>query len=223
MDGLTDAVPTNREDAVIEQLSHGSDADPTFFDLFGDVFGDELSKENSNTKPEEITPLCAIYDWRDNESFKLASLKGGTFPMEKKFYAVIGNPPYQADKADNDRKPAIYNDFMDAAYEISDIVELVTPGRFLFDAGQTPKSWNEKMLADTHLKVLHYEQDSASVFPDTDIKGGIVITLRNVNASYGPIGTFTRNTVLNAILKKINEREGGGTSTRFDFRFTTLL
>lgn len=32
------------------------------------------------------------------------------------------------------------------------------------------------MLADEHLKVVHYEQDSSKIFPNTDIKGGIVVT-----------------------------------------------
>ena len=47
---------------------------------------------------------------------------------------------------------------MDATYPLADKVELITPARFLFDAGQTPKAWNDKMLNDSHLKVLHLKQ-----------------------------------------------------------------
>ena len=64
----------------------------------------------------------------------------------------IGNPPYQGENDKNGRQPPVYHEFMDAAYKISTIVELITPARFLFDAGQTPKAWNEKMLKDSHLK-----------------------------------------------------------------------
>ena len=44
---------------------------------------------------------------------------------------------------ENFAKP-VYNQFMDAAFEVSDKVELIHPARFLFNAGSTPKAWNEK-------------------------------------------------------------------------------
>ncbi len=90
---------------------------------------------------------------------------------KKLFDYVIGNPPYQEDTKDTSDKP-VYNLFMDGAFEVSDKVEMITPARFLFNAGKTPKSWNRKMLSDEHFKVLHYEQNSSEVFPSTDIKGG---------------------------------------------------
>ncbi len=61
---------------------------------------------------------------------------------------------------------------MDASYEVGEKVELVTPARFLFDAGSTPKAWNRKMLNDPHLKVAMYESDASKLFANTDIKGG---------------------------------------------------
>ena len=128
----------------------------------------------------------------------------------RKFYAVVGNPPYQGENNSNGRKPPIYNDFMDAAYQVGQIVELVTPGRFLFNAGQTPTRWNEKMLADKHLKVLAYESDASKVFAGTDIKGGIAITLRDEGRDYGALGVFTVYHELNSIIKKVNQIEGDG-------------
>ena len=65
---------------------------------------------------------------------------------------------------------------MDAVYELSDKVLLITPARFLFNAGYTPKDWNRKMLNDEHLKVVSYMPNSADVFTGVDIKGGVVIT-----------------------------------------------
>ncbi len=121
-----------------------------------------------------------------------------------KFDFCIGNPPYQEDtKNEGDRPNPVYNDFMDAAYEVADIVELITPARFLFTAGQTPKSWNQKMLNDEHLKVIKYESDATKVFPTTDIKGGVAITIRNSMKEYGAIGTFTVYDTLNDIVKKV--------------------
>lgn len=120
-----------------------------------------------------------------------------------KFDFAIGNPPYQEDSPNNNRQSPVYNVFMEEAYKIADTVEMITPARFLFDAGQTPKAWNQKMLSDKHLKVLMYESDGSKVFSNTDIKGGVAVTLRNVNRDYGEIGVFTDYPELNAILKKI--------------------
>lgn len=77
---------------------------------------------------------------------------------KKLFDYVIGNPPYNEDfenSGDNGNfaKP-VYNYFMDATYEVAEKVELIHPARFLFNAGNTPKVWNEKMLNDEHFKVM---------------------------------------------------------------------
>ena len=73
------------------------------------------------------------------------------------------------------------------------VVELIHPARFLFNAGSTPAEWNKKMLRDEHLKVLFYEPISANVFPDTDIKGGIAITYRNEDKSFGAVLSLNLN------------------------------
>ena len=107
-----------------------------------------------------------------------------------KFDIAVFNPPYQESKEETSDAP-VYNIFMDAAYEIADKVEVITPARFLFNAGKTPKSWNEKMLNDEHFKVLSYEQDSSKVFPGTSITGGIAITYRDKKISFGGIEVFS--------------------------------
>ncbi|MBR3083810.1 MAG: Eco57I restriction-modification methylase domain-containing protein [Oscillospiraceae bacterium] len=96
----------------------------------------------------------------------------------------------------------IYNFFMDQAYSIADVVELITPARFLFNAGQTPKAWNQKMLDDPHIEVLFYEQDGSKVFANTDIKGGVAITLRDAKKQNGPIRAFVPYLELKSILAK---------------------
>lgn len=118
---------------------------------------------------------------------------------------AIGNPPYQ-DETLGDNKgfaPPVYNKFLDAAYEIADKVEMIHPARFLFNAGSTPKAWNEKMLNDEHYKVLFYESDGKKVFANTDIKGGVAITYRDKKQRFEPIQVFTQYEELNNILKKV--------------------
>lgn len=125
-----------------------------------------------------------------------------------KFDFCISNPPYQ-EKTDSDstRMPPVYNFFMDAAYSIADKVEMITPARFLFNAGYTPKEWNKKMLSDPHFKVLEYQQDSSKVFKNTDIKGGVAITYRDSQKEYGAIKIFTIYKELNSILQKVTSTE----------------
>lgn len=130
-----------------------------------------------------------------------------------KFDVVIGNPPYQEEATgEGTQTPPIYHRFMEEAYKIATRVSFITPARFLYDAGATPKAWNRKMLEDKHLKVEYYEQDSSRVFPNTSIIGGVAVTYRDADADFGAIGTFTAFPELNSILSKVaqkNERSFG--------------
>lgn len=129
-----------------------------------------------------------------------------------RFNAVVGNPPYQEEGL-NTRKAPLYHLFYDAASRLSNYVTLITPARFLFDAGQTPKKWNEKMLNDNHFKVVKYFEDSKDVFNSVDIKGGVVIGVRCRNEDFGSIKIFTQYSELNSILKKVNTRFENSIST----------
>ena len=119
-----------------------------------------------------------------------------------RFDFVVGNPPFN-ELTEGTSDKTLYDKFMDEAYKVSSKVLLITPGRFLFNAGKTPKAWNEKMLADRHLKVLEYYPKSDTVFTDTDITGGVVITFHNLTQDYGAIGVFTNYAELNSIYKKV--------------------
>ena len=73
-----------------------------------------------------------------------------------KFDVVVGNPPYQDNIENRGEQPAIYNFFYDLAEKIGDKYCLISPARFLFNVGSTPKSWNEKMLSDKHIEVVYF-------------------------------------------------------------------
>jgi hypothetical protein len=121
-----------------------------------------------------------------------------------KFDFCIGNPPYQESyQGDSTGANSVYDKFMDAAYSIADKTELIHPARFLFNAGSTSKSWNEKMLQDEHFKIMHYEEDASVVFPNTEIKGGVAISYRDSTKKFGAIGIFTPFEELNSILHKV--------------------
>ena len=209
MNGFTDAVPTNKMGAEVASTlgtfeePEPEPMQPSLFDIFDDVFPNGTTEETKEEEPKETVPLCVIYDWQNGEPFEFATLKGKAAAMGKKFYAVIGNPPYQEQTdSESTRMPPIYHEFMEQSYRVSDKVELITPARFLFNAGYTPKAWNRKMLDDPHLKVLDYKQKSDEVFPNTDIKGGVVVTLRDADTDFGAISIFTAYNELNSIVKK---------------------
>ena len=208
MNGLTCAVPTNKMDAIAQSTLFGYDEpapeplQPSLFDLLDESSFDKSTQEEKEEESDETVPFCIIYDWQDNEPFEFQVMKGKARPMNKKFYAVIGNPPYQEEVEGTSDRP-IFNYFMDAAYEVGEKVELITPARFLFNAGKTPKAWNKRMLNDPHLTVLDYEQSSSTVFANTDIKGGVAVTLYDVAREDGPIGVFSSFSELRSIQKKV--------------------
>ena len=185
MDGLRLSVPGGKPQPEAEQLD--------LFSMFGAA------------EPQPPTVSCKVKNWRKGShgtAQNFETIQEGSTSM--KFDYVIGNPPYQEETdSDSTRMPPVYNLFMDESYKVAHKVELITPARFLFNAGYTPKSWNEKILNDEHFKVLMYEVDSAKFFPNIDIKGGVAITYRDARQVFGAIGTFTKYPELNAILKKV--------------------
>ena len=93
---------------------------------------------------------------------------------------------------------------MDVAANLSKISTLITPARYLFNAGKTPTDWNKKILNDPHFNVVRYVSNSSTIFPNVDIKGGVAIYLRNENTNNGPIIAFTAYKELNGILSKVS-------------------
>ncbi len=186
MDGLSGTIPYCKAEEEFHQ-----------FNLFEWIANEEY-QEKVNEQPH-----CRIYDWRRGNSLEYTNVNTGGRNM--KFDFVIGNPPYQQESTNNGRKPPIYNLFMDEAYKVANVIELITPARFLFNAGQTPKMWNQKMLDDKHFKVLSYEADASKIFANTEIKGGVVITIYDKNQNYGAIKVFTVHEKLNDIIHKVLE------------------
>ncbi len=192
MDGLTDTVPIGTPEEQYTQMSL-------------------LDSE------EPVTPVvCRIQDWRDKRPKVFKKINGkNERGVTMKFDYVIGNPPYQEEQVSTDIEssqknfaPSIYNFFMDSAFDIAEKVELIHPARFLFNAGNTPKTWNEKMLNDEHFKVLSYEQDSNIIFPtlSSPLKGGVAITYRDSTKSFGAIKAFTQYPEVNSVLHKVLSR-----------------
>ena len=165
------------------------------------IFGFDIDKKISrkNFIQYNLTPQAkeGVAKQKLQEIFKLNE--------NMKFDAVVGNPPYQDEDETNNRKTPIYPYFYESAYSIGDKAILISPARFLFDAGLTSKQWNKKMLNDKHLKVLYYEDDASKVFPNTDIKGGVAVIYRDINCNYGAIGQFIKSEEIRKLFERISK------------------
>ncbi len=185
----------------------------SYSSLFGDddisKSGVQLSLFDQLSTHEEVADsqqkCFALIDielvWKEEKD--MSEKKSGKF----KFDVVIGNPPYQEESTgEGTQAPPIYHKFMDEAYKIANRVSFITPARFLYNAGATPKAWNQKMLEDEHLKVEYFEKDSSKVFSNTEIKGGVAVTYRDSKVDFGAIGIFTAYPELNSILDKVKKK-----------------
>ena len=124
--------------------------------------------------------------------------------LEMRFDVVVGNPPYQDENVgDNNQAAPIYNLFYDLAKQVSSKYALISPARFLANQGATPKEWNRKMLNDKHLSIEYFNMKSGEVFPNTDIKGGVVVIYRDAEREFGSIDTFIPFEELRSIYHKV--------------------
>lgn len=190
MDGLKYVIPYSCKPTKNGQIS--------LFDV-AEEFPCPGCESGDCSKHTGIYPV--VKNWRTKVNYRFYDLLGGN---KMKFDFVIGNPPYNEDTQGTSDKP-VYNYFMDGAYGVSDKVLLITPARFLFNAGKTPRAWNERMLADAHIRVEYYEQDGCKIFPNTDIKGGVAITYRDVSKDFGAIGNFVPDSAMFGITGKVRK------------------
>lgn len=121
-----------------------------------------------------------------------------------KFDIVVGNPPFQDENVgSNNQATPIYNYFYDLAETVASKYSLISPARFLANQGATPKAWNKKMLTDEHLNIEYFNAKSSEVFPNTVIKGGVVVIYRDENKKFGAIETFIPFEELRSIFDKV--------------------
>jgi superfamily II DNA or RNA helicase len=191
--GLVEQIPdeTQRIKHILENQIYGFAPSEIIYNIAKNyVYGGFADIDNSHLVCCDLT--------------ELAKNKGD---LEMKFDVVVGNPPYQEESIGaNNSDSSIYCHFYDLAERTASAYTLISPARFLFNAGKTSAEWNKKMLNDEHIKVVFYEQKSVNVFPNTDIKGGVAVLHRDKSKKFGKIGTFTVFDELNSIAVKVSNR-----------------
>lgn len=207
--GLKDQIPNQKEriEWILENQVYACAPSNIIYNIAKNfILGEAENVSNIN-----IIELDTLALARETTLFKNIYKEFGDVKM--KFDVIIGNPPYQEENTERNRDDAIYHLFLDEAYKIAEKVLMITPARFLFNIGSTPRSWNEKMLNDKHLTVEMYERQSEKIFPNTSIIGGIAVTYHDTSKIIGPIGTFTPYNELSSILskvKKVNQEKNFG-------------
>lgn len=212
--GLEDQIPESNERLthILEKQIYGFAPSNIIYSIAKNfVFSPFPNLDNSHLKQLDMIP----YAKREKR-------------LDMKFDVVVGNPPYQETANGKSTKDVpVYNYFYDLAERVSTKYILISPARFLFNAGSTDKKWNKKMLSNKHIKVVFYEQDAAKIFPNTDIKGGIAILYRNKDKDFGKIGLFTPFEELDSISNKVSKLTYRTLdeiiSNRGQYRFSDLI
>lgn len=206
MDGLTGTIPYSAPKPQIIQYS--------LFDPPDEI--ESLS----------FQPACLLMNWRRKQSVSYDTIRGEKRRMKWDF--AIGNPPYHESGTTNNKAEAVYPFFYECAEKIADRYLLISPARFLFNAGLTSKEWNEKMLSDAHIRIEKYFKDSAEVFPNTNINGGIAIVYRDLRSVFHPVNCFIPDDKLREIAEKVKKGEGGSMTSiiyggRSDLKFNDFF
>lgn len=205
MDGLKKISPYSATQEQSQQLS---------------LFSDELEVQEVEESKTQIK------DWKKNKMIGFERLSSEE--SEMKFDVVIGNPPYQEEAQGTSTKDMpIYHKFISESYKISKKASLITPARFLSNAGGTPKTWNQQMLNNQHVKVSFFEQKSCNVFPGTDIKGGVAVTYYDAEREFEPIEVFVPFIEMNSIRKKVIKKNFESidqfVTNRGSYRYSDLI
>ena len=93
-----------------------------------------------------------------------------------KFDVVIGNPPYQEMNKNNKMSRSVYPDFVMSAKQISKIVTLIMPARWMSgESGpyRETQGFIDKMLEGNHIRCFDLYPNSTDLFNNVDIKGGV--------------------------------------------------
>ena len=84
------------------------------------------------------------------------------------------------------------------------------------------------MLNDPHFKVVRYEADATTIFPNTEIKGGVLISYWDRNVEFGAIKNFVPEQQLRNIIGHFKQDEEHNLTSimyggRSDLKFNSLF
>lgn len=123
----------------------------------------QLIKRTSKDQEGLVKELKSVGFWKGNSS-----------KQEMKFNAVVGNPPYQMmDGGAQASATPVYNLFVDTARALkANYISMIMPARW-YSGGKGLDEFRISMLEDQHISRLDDFLNPETVFPNTNIRGGL--------------------------------------------------
>ena len=160
------------------------------------IKSEKLIERTTNDFDGLINDLQSVGYWHNNKSRK----------EKMKFRAIVGNPPYQImdGGAQASAKP-IYQKFVELSRSINPTyISMIMPTRW-YAGGKGLDDFRKSMLEDKSLCLIHDFLSPDSIFPGTNIRGGICYFLWDANY----------NNKINNVQVVTHEQDG---SQRVNFR-----
>ncbi|MBV8038746.1 DEAD/DEAH box helicase family protein [Bacteroides sp. AN502] len=135
------------------------------------IKNEELIKRASNDQEGLVKELRTVGFW-----------KGNSGKQEMKFNAVVGNPPYQMmDGGAQASATPVYNLFVNIAKKLqANYVSMIMPARW-YSGGKGLDEFRNSMLEDKHISRLDDFLNPETIFPNTNIRGGLCYFLWDIN------------------------------------------
>lgn len=139
---------------------------------------------------------------------------------QMKFDAIVGNPPYmQMDAGAQASAKPIYNNFVETSMLISpSYLSFIIPTRW-YAGGKGLDGFRDKMLDDTHIRMLNDCLSPEYIFPNTNIRGGVCYFLWDLNYNNKEdlvhILTFDRENIISDVMRPLKV-EGADIFIRFN-------
>lgn len=139
------------------------------------------SSDCENYAYELIHPIQASStEDEDNEEEATKALFKDTKGETVKFDVIIGNPPYQmADSRSEGKMSAkpLYNKFIEVAKQLNPrYMTMIVPARW-YAGGKGLDDFRAEMINDHRVAEIHDFPNASEVFPDNEIKGGVMYFL----------------------------------------------
>lgn len=143
-------------------------------------------------------------------NYNIISDKNNVDKLEKKYTAVITNPPYNSERGNNNQSVDIYPEIVDKAVELADrYVIMITKSNWMNKPSM--RTFREKMINQYNVdKIVHYPENP---FKGADIKGGVsyfVIDNQNTKETFKLNGvSYDRKVAMDFLpyMLNINELE----------------
>ena len=161
------------------------------------------ASQDAFERSDDLETHAYAFIHTDDIKARLAEIFGD----DMKFDVIIGNPPYQiaADEAGQNVMP-IYNLFVEQAKRLEPrFLTMVTPSRWMA-GGKYLDDFRSTMLNDSHISTLVDYPNSAELFPNVDLKGGVSYFLWDAHHD-GPceVALVRGGQVFGPQIRKLNE------------------